>query len=87
MSLPSDVIHVHRDFNYEKLIDMKADQLDSLVKECEINCERIRGEILKNYESAQPYLMQMRLLKHQLKNNGPCTGRVIYYDAFSLRKK
>ena len=54
-------------FDYDKLIDMKADQLDSIVKECEINTERIRSDILKNYEKAQPYLMQMRMLKQQLK--------------------
>ena len=68
MSLTSEILHVNRDFNYEKLIDMKDEQLEAMVKECEINCERIRTDIVKNYESAQPYLIQMRLLKQQLKN-------------------
>jgi hypothetical protein len=54
-------------FDYDKLIDMKADQLDAMVKECEINMERLRSDIVKNYQKAQPYLTQMRLLKQQLK--------------------
>jgi cell fate (sporulation/competence/biofilm development) regulator YlbF (YheA/YmcA/DUF963 family) len=60
--LPVDV-----QFDYDKLIDMKADQLDNMIKDCEITMERIRGEIVTNYEKAQPYLTQMRLLKQQLK--------------------
>ena len=54
-------------FDYDKLIDMKADQLDDMVKECEVNIERLRTDIIKNYQMAQPYLTQMRISKQQLK--------------------
>lgn len=58
---------VDTQFDYDKLIDMKAEQLDDMVKECEVNIERIRLDIIKNYQAAQPYLTQMRILKQQLK--------------------
>jgi hypothetical protein len=70
MSKQNKKLPVDVQFDYDKLIDMKADQLDHIVKECEINIDRLRGEIVKNYEQAQPYLMQMRILKQQLKKMG-----------------
>jgi hypothetical protein len=54
-------------FDCEKLIDMRADQLDSLIKECELNIERLRIDIVKTYQQAQPYLIQLTALKRQLK--------------------
>lgn len=57
-----------KDFTYDKLIDMKDEELETMVKECESTCEKIRADIVKNYENAQPYLVQMRLLKQQLRN-------------------
>jgi hypothetical protein len=67
MSKPDKKLSIDTQFDYDKLIDMKAEQLDELVKECEINMERIRSDIVKNYQKAQPYLTQMRMLKQQLK--------------------
>lgn len=52
---------------YEKFIDMKSEQLEELVKQCNIDMETTRAEIVKNYELAQPYIHQMRLLKIKLK--------------------
>ena len=60
-SLPVD-----EPFDYERLIDMEESQLADIVKECEINIERIRSEIIKNYQQAQPYLTKMRSLKNTL---------------------
>ena len=54
-------------FDCEKLIDMKSDQLDFLIKECEINIEHLRINIVKTYQQAQPYLIQLTTLKRQLK--------------------
>lgn len=54
-------------FDCEKLIDMRADQLDSLIKECEISIDRLRIDIVKTYQQAQPYLIQLTALKRQLK--------------------
>jgi hypothetical protein len=62
--LPVDI-----EFQYDKLIDMKEKELDSFIKECEINIERLRNSIVKNYEQAQPYLLQMRNEKAQLQKN------------------
>jgi hypothetical protein len=60
-SLPVD-----EPFDYERLIDMDESQLADIIKECEINIERTRGEIIKNYQQAQPYLTRMRSLKNSL---------------------
>ena len=54
-------------FDCEKLIDMRADQLDSLIKECELNIECLRIDIVKTYQQAQPYLIQLTALKRQMK--------------------
>lgn len=67
MSTQDRKLPIDTQFDYDKLIDMKADQLDAMVKECEITMERLRADIVKNYQKAQPYLMQMRLLKQQIK--------------------
>lgn len=60
---------IQSDLDVDKMLDLKEDQLDSIVKECEVASERLRQEIVKNYEQAQPYLLQIRHLKLQLKKN------------------
>lgn len=67
MSNQNRKLPIDTQFDYDKLIDMKAEQLEDIVKECEINMERLRVDIVKNYQMAQPFLMQMRSLKQQLK--------------------
>lgn len=67
MSKQNQKLPIDTQFDYDKLIDMKVEQLDDMVKECEVNMERLRTDIVKNYQAAQPYLMQMRTLKLQLK--------------------
>ena len=53
--------------DYNNLIDMKQEQLESTIKDYEINIDNLKGEIVKCYELAQPHLLQMRVLKQQLK--------------------
>ena len=55
-------------FDCEKLLELKTDQLDNLVKECELHIERLRNEIVKTYAEAQPYIMKLSHLKRQLRH-------------------
>jgi hypothetical protein len=53
--------------DYNNLIDMKQDQLELTIREYENNINGLKSEIVKCYEIAQPHLLQMRVLKQQLK--------------------
>jgi len=52
---------------YDKLIDLGEEELKKIISESETLSEKLKSEIIKNYQLAEPYLTQMRLLKTQLK--------------------
>lgn len=57
-------------FDCSKLVDLNVKELDDLIKEYEMAMERVRGEIVRVYEKAQPYLLQIRDLKKRYKALG-----------------
>lgn len=56
------------DFN--KLVDLNLDQLNALITQYETSMEKLRSEISKVYEKAEPYLLQIRELKKKYKELG-----------------
>jgi hypothetical protein len=64
------IVSLDDPFDCSKLVDLNIRELDDLIKEYEMGMERVRGEIVKVYEKAQPYLLQIRELKKRYKALG-----------------
>jgi predicted nucleotidyltransferase len=68
----------------DDLIDLTPKQLSDRLMECEICIENLRKEIANVYEKAQPYLLQIRVMK---KNYAELTKQLEAVKTFVLLSK
>lgn len=49
--------------NYDNLLDKKVDDIEFMLTECDLACNELREEILREYEKIKPVLSLISLMK------------------------